>query len=394
MTAGPVETLVMASRTTARPVLGSEYKLLPTPPAARDRSLDIIRVTALVFMVAAHWGRAMPDAYRLVNIMQFVFELAPVLFFFAFGMTLDRFLAKPLGRRIEDHLKLFILAAIHSLYQQNNPFSSDFFMFLFAARLLFDIAVRVDAANRVLIGLFLLALCGAWFALPLPFIYGLFVPSFPGWFPVFPWILFVVAGRMFAHHRHSRRTAIVALLGLSVASFDILVLGHGVSKWPLSPDYALLFGSGTALSILVLDRFRWPAFLSWRTVELLSGNLLLATALHYIAVIGVRAAHDALNPLLTGSVPAGYLPAVFTLEYVLMAGIALLILIALIHATLVAGAWLDGRGILGIADTLLPAIATIGIVLYAAMLHLNFDMRDAGLPLLCTVALLMAYKRA
>ncbi|WP_275451548.1 hypothetical protein [Azospirillum lipoferum] len=42
----------------------------------------------------------------------------------------------------------------------------------------------------------------------------------------------------------------------------------------------------------------------------------------------------------------------------------------------------------------MPAIATIGIVLYAAMLHLNFDMRDAGLPLLCTVAFLMTYKRA
>lgn len=394
MTAGPVETLVMTSRPTVRPAPGREHMSRPTPPAARDRSLDIIRVTALVFMVAAHWGRAMPDAYRLVNIMQFVFELAPVLFFFAFGMTLDRFLAKPLGRRIEDHLKLFILATIHSLYQQNNPFSSDFFMFLFAARLLFDVAARVGAANRMLVGLFLLALCGAWVALPLPFVYGLFVPSFPGWFPVFPWILFVIAGRAFAHHRHSHGTAILALLGVSVALFDLLVLGHGLSKWPLSPDYALLFGSGTAVSILILDRIRWPAFLPWRTVELLSGNLLLATALHYIAVLGVTAAHGALAPILAGSVPAAYLPAVFTLDYVLMAGIALLILIALFHATLAGGAWLDGRGILGIADTLLPAIATIGIVLYAAMLHLNFDMRDAGLPLLCTVAFLMTYKRA
>ena len=394
MTAGPVETLVMTSRLTVRPAPGREHMPRRTPPAARDRSLDIIRVTALLFMVAAHWGRAMPDAYRLVNIMQFVFELAPVLFFFAFGMTLDRFLAKPLGRRIEDHLKLFILAAIHSLYQQNNPFSSDFFMFLFAARLLFDVAARVGAANRMLVGLFLLALCGAWVALPLPFVYGLFVPSFPGWFPVFPWILFVVAGRAFAHRRHSHGTAILALLGVSVALFDFLVLGHGLSKWPLSPDYTLLFGSGTAVSILVLDRIRWPAFLPWRTVELLSGNLLLATALHYIAVLGVTAAHGAWAPILAGLVPGAYLPAVFTLEYVLMAGIAFLILIALIHATLAAGAWLDGRGMVGIADTLLPAIATIGIVLYAAMLHLNFDLRDAGLPLLCTVAFLMTHKRA
>lgn len=394
MTASPAETLVMTSRSPAQSIVGNEPMAMAKPPAARDRSLDIIRVSALVFMVAGHWGRAMPDAYHLVNILQFVFELAPVLFFFAYGMTLDRFLQKPLGRRIEDHLKLFILAAIHSLYQQGNPFSSDFFMFLFAARLLFDVAVRVGAANRVLIGLFLLALCGVWFALPLPFIYGLFVPSFPGWFPVFPWVLFVLAGRIFAHHRHSRLTAVVALLGLSVALFDILALGHAVSKWPLSPDYALLFGSGTAVAILVLDRIRWPSFLPWRTVELLSVNLLLATALHYIAVISVTAAHGALNPVLSGSVPAQYQPAVFTLEYVLMAGIALLILIVLIHAVLAAGAWLDGRGILGVADTLLPAIATIGIVLYAAMLHVNMSMRDVGLPLLCTVAFLMAYKRA
>lgn len=394
MPASPTETLLATTgRSTAPPLFGSDPMLMPTPQPARDRSLDVIRVTALVFMVAAHWGRTIPDAYPLVNILQFVFELAPVMFFFAFGMTLDHFLRKPLARRIEGHLKLFILAAIHGLYQEKNPFTSDFFMFLFAARLLFDIHASVGTANRVFIALFLLSLCGAWVVLPLPYVYDLFASPFPGWFPVFPWILFVVAGRMFAHHRQSARTAAVALLGLSVALFDIVILGHGVSKWPLSPDYALLFGSATALAFLALDRIRWPAFLSWRTVDLLSGNLLLATALHYIAVAAVRSAHGALSPVLAGSVPPAYLPAAITLEYVLLAGIAFLILIVLVRATLAVGAWLDGRGILGIADTLLPTIAVTGIVLYAAMLHLNNDLRDAGLPFLCAVAFLIVYKR-
>ena len=39
------------------------------------------------------------------------------------------------------------------------------------------------------------------------------------------------------------------------------------------------------------------------------------------------------------------------------------------------------------------AIAVTGIVLYAAMLHLNNDLRDAGLPFLCAVAFLIVYKR-
>ncbi|WP_391347207.1 hypothetical protein [Azospirillum sp. A23] len=365
----------------------------PAPQPARDRSLDVIRVTALVFMVAAHWGRNIPDSYHLVNILQFVFELAPVMFFFAFGMTLDNFLRKPLGKRIEGHLKLFILAAIHGLYTAGNPFTCDFFMFLFAARLLFDIHARIGAANRAFIALFLCALCGAWVVLPLPYVYDLFVSPFPGWFPVFPWILFVAAGRMFARHRDSLRTAAIALPGLSMALFDSLILGHKLSKWPLSPDYALLFASATALAILVLDRIRWPAFLPWRIVDLLSGNLLLATALHYIAVATVNTAHDTLSPVLSGSVPAAYLPAAVTLEYVAMAGIALLILIALVHATLAVGAWLEGRGVLGIAEALLPTIALVGIALYAAILHIDKDMRDAGLPFLCTVAFLMVKKR-
>ncbi|CAO3434687.1 hypothetical protein [Azospirillum endophyticum] len=394
MPTSPVETPSPTNRITAPPLLGSDHVPMPTPWPARDRSLDVIRVTALMFMVAAHWGRTMPDAYHLVNILQFVFELAPVMFFFAFGMQLDHFLRKPLAQRIESHLKLFILATIHGLYQEKNPFTSDFFMFLFAARLLFDIHARVGAANRVLITLFLVALCGAWVVLPLPYVHGLFVSPFPGWFPIFPWILFVAAGRMFAHHRQAPRTAVIALLGLAVALADVLILGRTLSKWPLSPDYALLFGSATALALLALDRIRWPAFLSWRTVELLSGNLLLATALHYIAVAAVKAAHGVLSPVLAESIHAVYLPAAFTVEYVAMAGIALLILIALVRATLAAGDWLDGRGILGLADALLPTIAVTGIVLYAAMLHHYNDLRDAGLPFLCAMAFLMAYKRA
>ncbi|WP_372399316.1 hypothetical protein ABMY26_30765 [Azospirillum sp. HJ39] len=368
--------------------------LMPNSPPARDRSLDVVRVTALAFMVAAHWGRALPDSYHLVNVLQFLFEVAPVLFFFAFGMTLDRFLRKPLGQRIESHLKLFILAVIHSLYGQQTPLSSDFFMFLFAARLLFDIHSQISAASRVLVAAFLLALCGAWVLLPLSVAYGFFMPSFPGWFPVFPWILFVAAGRIYSHRRRDPRTVAVAMLGLSLPLFDIFVLGRSLSKWPLSPDYALLFTSATALAFTILDRIRWPAFLPWRTIELLSGNLLLATALHYVAVAAVTAAHGELAPLLAESVSGRYLAPAFSLEYIAMAAVAVFILIALVRGAVAAAGWLDGRGILGTLNGLFPAIAVIGIVLYAGSLHLDAGMREAGLPLLCCVALLMAYKRA
>lgn len=365
----------------------------PPAPRTRDRSLDIVRVTALVFMVTAHWGRALQDSYHLVNILQFVFEVAPVLFFFAFGMTLEHFLRKPLARRIESHLKLFILAVVHSLYGQKTPLSSDFFMFLFAARLLFDIHSQINATNRVLVAAFVLALCGAWIVLPFSIAYDFFMPSFPGWFPVFPWILFVAAGRAYSRHRQDPRTAAVALFGLSLALFDVLVLGNRLSKWPLSPDYALLFASGTALAFIVLDRIRWPALLPWRTIELLSGNLLLATALHYVAVAVVTSTHHRLAPLLVTWVPERYLAPAFSLEYIVLAFAAALILIGLVRGAVATAGWLDSRGILGTLDGLFPAIAVVGIVLYAGSLHLDAGLRLAGLPLLCSLALLMVYKR-
>lgn len=338
---------------------------------SRDIPLDILRAGALVLMTSVHIGRRFPAQGQLIPALQFVGELAPVLFFFAYGMTFPRYAQRPLGERVAMSLELLALGVVHSLMLQGAPFTAEFFTFLAVSRVLLDVGVRSSPAGRRVLLAAASAAFLAWVLQPAATYHRLSLSN-PGWFPVIPWIGFVAAGYWFQRRRGAPQLPLVCAGAAALGLLIWAATGDAPSKWPLSPSYALIFAGATGLAVHALDRLhlvREPG-----AVAFLSRHLLLATVLHYLPFWAMSAAY--------GRLPAGdgstLGPAAL---YLALSIAAVALLYGLLQALLWAVAWTDSTSACAVLRSAHPALCIVAIVGYGCLTSLSAALGSAPVTL-------------
>ena len=335
--------------------------------AHRDVSLDIIRVVALILMLSVHWGRSVPPDAISIKLLRAIGELAPAFFFYAFGMTFERYLKKPLSWRVEQNLLLLAIGIVHSLMLEGSPFTSEFFLFFAASRAVLDVFLHAPGINRYVIALGACILGVLWLLSPSS-TYDLLKASNPGPFPVFPWILFVLAGYWHEKQRNNLAAIWVALLAVAVGGAIWLGGMGSPTKWPLSPSYFLITSGGVAIFIFLFDAIHWKKLS--QTLEMLSKNLLLATILHYPVVWMLTLVHKQLIRHIEVHWQA--------LEYLILSSVGVMMLLGLVFITLRIFASIEHRAISSTLLAAAPSVAFIGIIAYGALSEV-FDTRVTGL---------------
>ena len=256
----------------------------------RDLGLDALRVLALLLMVAIHYFQRLPSPTPLTDSLQFVGESAPVFFFFAFGLTFARFSSKTTLDKLETSLMFMYVGLAHNILVARLA-QVDFLFFLFMARVIVDAMGSLrnerSAYLKLAMGIMLLALLfpekGS--------IDRLFIQMLGGFFPIFPWIVFVLLGAFYSKWAPSRRRGALLGGGLIIAAVVMGGSAHAlgrssleISKWPLTTPYILLF---TGINLLILEGMRQiQAAVESRPwlrnpMVYLSKHLLLATVLQY-----------------------------------------------------------------------------------------------------------------
>jgi len=257
----------------------------------RDLGLDALRVVALFLMVAIHYFQRLPSPTPLTDFLNFVGESSAALFFFAFGLTFARFQSKSRLDKLDSNLMFMYVGLSHNLYLRG-LFQIDFLFFLFLARVVVDamgtLRNEMSAYLKISLGVMLLALL-------LPdkgSIDRLFMQAGGGFFPLLPWVVFVLLGALYAKWSPSRLPGALLGGGLIIVAlamgWSADALGRSsleISKWPLTTPYILLF---TGISILLLEGVRQiqgaikaRAWLC-NPMVYVSKNLLLATVLQYL----------------------------------------------------------------------------------------------------------------
>jgi hypothetical protein len=256
----------------------------------RDPGLDFVRALALVLMVVAHFPAGASGLSRYFLGLHDLSETAPVFFFFAFGMTFDRFLMKDRRTKIESSFLFLYVALAHNLIIRG-LMVMDFLAFLCVWRIVLAVIESGGPIrSRYYLGFCALILLGQLLISP-GFINRLCIWS-SGKFPFESWGMFVVGGLVFARARRFSTRLLFVVLPLAFAG---AVLGLGLdsagpalafTRKPLSAPYALAF---FGVATLMVESVRGAAGLYRRipiipaVFEFISRNLLIATAVHYFA---------------------------------------------------------------------------------------------------------------
>lgn len=263
------------------------------PSGSRDPGLDAIRAMALFLMVAAHSFRQYLPVDDFSRNLRFVYESSPAFFFFAFGMSADRFNRKESRIKVEQLLLFFYVAIAHNstfsggLLQRG--FLLDFLLCLWAWRVILAL-LEWDrkVSNRAY-----LIFCGCGFVLltllPPAFFSSLTDGEF--WsFPLLPWGLYIICGLIYVR-MEKRRTRVWALAGAVAICLGFIIWyrlaggpGGFFAKSPQTAAYFALFVTAAGLLVeAVRGLERWYRALPGvpGLVEFASRDLLLAFAIHY-----------------------------------------------------------------------------------------------------------------
>jgi hypothetical protein len=269
-----------------------------------------VRGLALVLMVTSHTSvmyalameRAPGDAARL---LWAVGETAPAWFFFAFGMTFDRLNARPSSSILARLRLFFCLALVHNALV-GPLLQLDFLAFLWLAQVTLLLVERLLRPRDAHYAAAWCGLVASMLAAPHAYWDGWFRAIVPGFFPLVPWILFVVAGLLYQRRRAVRAwwPLGVALVVLSLA-IALAQPWLGWSSWllnklVLTAPYVLLLTGCALLGCEAVRRFP-DAYRSVpvapRLFDFLSRNLLLGTVLHYLPLYGLFAVEHAFVPV-------------------------------------------------------------------------------------------------
>ena len=329
-------------------------------PGNRDAGLDLVRCTALVFMVFAHFPSSSESPF--ISAVYSLTSSAPALFYFAFGMTFSSFAQKTGMLQLRITFAFFVVAVFLNLAFAGRYIYNEFFFFLWLSQC--AMAVIVACIGRPLrpMLLFICVVLLCMVVLPHGYIPGMFSSVVKGNFPFLPWFIFVLAGYCFA-----RKPLPAVVTGLVLVSISILLHLSGVrnlqlEKYPLSATYITLFGGVTILIYGVGNRAL--ALSRSSLVVYISENLLLATILHYITYDVLLAINYPVKHVLGYNVLAGH-PNV---QIVVLPIVCVAILVALIKAALAA--WAACRKNKLIATKIVPntVAAALAIVLLYYML--------------------------
>jgi len=247
-------------------------------------------------MAAIHYSKDVPASHEVSRVLIFIGQSAPAFFFFAFGITFDRFLAKNAREKFQLHVLFLYVALMHNIFTKS-LFRFEFLAVLCLWRVILSLLeARSKRSNR-----FYLLICAAAFLAP-----AVNPPEFylalASWlakgltfrFTPVLWSVFVLMGLVYSRTGSSRvRSAYAALLLALSAIFYFLDLAVGYdyfkfSKEPLTTPYVVFF---CAMNVLLLEglRVRLPRFLQRprvsRLMVFISKNLLLGTVLHYVPLI-------------------------------------------------------------------------------------------------------------
>jgi hypothetical protein len=277
-----------------------------TAERARDAALDLFRTTALGLMTAIHFARTIPTDDRLSEALKSLGSTAPALFFFAFGYTLPRFLAKPRREQAGLLTSFFLVACLHNVFM-GALFQADFLAFLFLWNVILytlDRQRRLGLRLPLLLALGFLAL---QLALPRGALSAIFRLLTPGAFPLLPWGILVLAGVACTHPRcRTARRRYLPFLGLILLALGLhlayLLTGEDrllLSQSPVSPAYLLLMIGACGTWLLAADRLarlftRLPPLA--RAVTFTSRHLLLGTVFHYVTVFAAASLLTLLIP--------------------------------------------------------------------------------------------------
>jgi hypothetical protein len=276
----------------------------------RQVELDFVRGLALVLMVTSHTGFTYALAMKrepgeAARWLWQIGETAPAWFFFAFGMTFDQLRAKS-ASVVRHRLWLFFCLAIVHNALLGGLMQLDFLAFLWLAQ------VTLLAIERFLEPRdwhYAVAWCGfvsSMLARPHGYWDEWVRAIVPGFFPLMPWILFVVAGLLYQRARAARAWwplgvgLVVLSLSMALAQGWIGWSSWAFNKLVLSAPYVLLLTGCALIACEAVRSFpdayrRLPVVP--RLLGFLSRNLLLGTVLHYLSVFGFFAIAYAFVPI-------------------------------------------------------------------------------------------------
>jgi len=273
---------------------------VPTAERTRDRGLDAIRVLALALMVAAHFSFFIPASSVSAEALNFIGETAPAFFFFAFGMTFDRFLRKDRQTQVRRGLLLLWVALAHNLlvgqlHGARGLLQMDFFAFLWVCLVVLStVEAQLRPSTRayaVVLGVGAALLITPWGHHLLDMVES----GVPGAFPLYPWGLFVVAGLLYSRAPRPHRSALCGAVAVAVGVALVVLQrsGFGLESWelakrPMSGAYFLVTCGACAVIVAAAGR-KSSASAPSPVVVFLSSNLLLCTVLHYVPVHAIGA---------------------------------------------------------------------------------------------------------
>jgi len=270
----------------------SEVTINITQPE-RDMGLDCLRALALLLMVSIHYTRLIPDVSRPVEFLKFIGESAPAFFFFAFGMTMDKFFEKDHDRRLARLTSFLYISLLHNIFVART-FVTGFFFILWVMQALFYILHSVAAKPARWHFVILFATIIALFIIPYQQFSILFSFLIPGHFPILPWGLFVITGYLFVTYKDQlkRFPFLFPSLIICLATGCFFLSAHPgwnnleIRKWPMSSSYFFLFCGANMILANLADKYKEKlmkmGFL-YRPILFISKYLLLAVVVSYIS---------------------------------------------------------------------------------------------------------------
>ncbi|MEW5804227.1 MAG: hypothetical protein AB1847_19195 [bacterium] len=269
---------------------------MPNTTTERELGLDYIRAIALILMTSIHFARSIPGSSG--SYLSFIGESAPTFFFFAFGMTMDKFLSKAFYDRLKILVLFAYMAIAHNVFMYSSTFFvTEFFFFLLFWQIILTAIEKEIKATRDLYLYTLLVLLVLMLIIPNEVVSNISSSLVLGPFPLLPWGIFVISGLLYSRrdrngfiHKNGYLVPICLImisLAFSYLSKRIEWSNFEIVKGPLSTPYFLLF-CGVNLFILKLvndfsNLFSNIPVIS-KVVNFISRNLLLATVLHYLPV--------------------------------------------------------------------------------------------------------------
>jgi hypothetical protein len=244
----------------------------------RDAGLDLVRFTALILMVFAHF----PTSYNspFISAMYFIAGSAPALFYFAFGMTFSTFAQKTTIIRLRITFALFIVAIFLNLAFSEKFIYNEFFFFLWLSQCAMMAIIYLIKKPIVFILPFICSTLACMIILPHGYISQLFTSLVGGNFPFLPWFIFVLAGYLFSQRPLPSIVTALVLLAVALSLHFSGLPNTTIEKYPLSVTYIMFFAGFTIL-VYGLGK-RLPGLSHSTMVVYISQNLLLAAILHYM----------------------------------------------------------------------------------------------------------------